>query len=122
MKKNDGLNPNNITLGVGKKFWWKYSKGHEWQAIIPNRLKGSGCPYCSGLLAITGYNDLATLYPELIKEWDFEKNVDIQPNEIKAGSGKKVWWKCSNCGYEWLARITDRTRGNDCPKCAKKKK
>ena len=23
-------------------------KGHEWEAIIKNRNKGTGCPYCSG--------------------------------------------------------------------------
>ncbi|MBQ4587207.1 MAG: zinc-ribbon domain-containing protein, partial [Clostridia bacterium] len=31
-----------------KKAWWKCDKGHEWQARIASRNKGSGCPYCSG--------------------------------------------------------------------------
>ena len=30
----------------GQKVWWKCSNGHEWQAIIQDRNKGSGCPIC----------------------------------------------------------------------------
>ena len=47
-EKNNELNfkPETLTLGSGKKVWWKCSKGHEWQAIIANRSKGSGCPEC----------------------------------------------------------------------------
>ncbi|MBQ4558636.1 MAG: zinc-ribbon domain-containing protein [Clostridia bacterium] len=49
-EKNDGLglNPEILTLGSGKKVWWKCSKGHKWQARIADRNKGRGCPYCSG--------------------------------------------------------------------------
>lgn len=49
-EKNDGLglNPEILTLGNGKKAWWKCSKGHEWEAKIQNRNNGRGCPYCSG--------------------------------------------------------------------------
>lgn len=46
------------------------------------------------------------MYPKLAKEWNYNKNVKL-PSEFMAGSGKKVWWKCSedhgkkkckNCG------------------------
>ena len=30
-----------------KKVWWKCSKGHEWQAAIGSRNRGSGCPECA---------------------------------------------------------------------------
>ena len=48
---------------------------------------------------------------ELIaKEWDYEKNIDsngidITPKDVCRGSGKKVWWKCSRCGYSYLLPI-----------------
>ncbi len=47
-EKNTELDfdPKTLTLGSGQKVWWKCSKGHEWQAIIANRHKGSGCPKC----------------------------------------------------------------------------
>ena len=34
--------------------------------------------------------------------------------------GKKVWWKCSVCGYEWKTAISARTRGIGCPACSNK--
>ena len=43
-EKNCDLNPETLTLGSNKKVWWKCSKGHEWQAIIANRNKGTGKP------------------------------------------------------------------------------
>ena len=47
--KNGDLTAYDVTLGSGKKIWWKCSKGkdHEWEAIIVNRNKGIGCPICS---------------------------------------------------------------------------
>ena len=29
------------------KVWWRCKLGHEWQALIGNRAKGSGCPVCA---------------------------------------------------------------------------
>ena len=54
--------------GCGKKVWWTCSKGHDYQATINHRSNGSGCPYCSNYKVLTGYNDLATINPEL---WQF---------------------------------------------------
>ncbi len=31
----------------GKRVWWKCSEGHEWEAFIQNRTRGSGCPICA---------------------------------------------------------------------------
>ena len=33
---------------------------------------------------------LADNNPELLKEWDYEKNIDISPYDFTAGSHKKV--------------------------------
>ena len=69
-----------------------------------------------------GETDLATLFPEVIKEWHFEKNAPLRPEKFTKGSHKKVWWKCSE-GHEWEAQIKSRTLGGTgCPECAKKKK
>ena len=100
----------------GKKVWWKCEKGHEWQARISHRNKGIGCPYCSGKKVLQGYNDLATINPELAKEWNCEKNGNLKPEDFTANSGKKVWWKCEK-GHEWKATIANRNRGRGCPIC-----
>ena len=115
-EKNIDLDPSKITLGSGKKVWWKCSKGHEWEAIINNRYKGRGCPYCSNKKALTGYNDLQTLNPILASEWNYEKNGNLSPKDFMVSSGVKVWWKC-NKEHEWQATINHRNNGKGCPYC-----
>ena len=116
-EKNNGLIPMDVLPNSNKKVWWKCSKGHEWQAIVANRTKGNGCPYCAGLYPIIGKNDLQTVNPILVKEWNYERNGNLKPEQFTANSDKKIWWKCSE-GHEWQAVIGGRNRGNGCPYCA----
>ena len=117
LERNIDIFPSQLTLGNNKKVWWKCSKGHEWQASVGHRNKGSGCPYCSGRYAIKGENDLQTVNPTLAKEWNYEKNNGLPPTDVMPNSVKKVWWKCSK-GHEWQATIDSRNRGNGCPYCS----
>ena len=116
-EKNAGIDINEIYLGSHKKIWWKCSKGHEWEAEVCYRNKGYGCPYCSNLKALAGYNDLSTTNPELANDWNYEKNVGLLPSNVLSGSHKKVWWRCVK-GHEWEATIKDRVNGNNCPYCS----
>lgn len=120
-EKNGDLRPEDVSCGSMTKIWWKCSKGHEWY-LSPNqrrRLDGSmaQCKYCAGKAAIPGETDLATTRPDLAKEWNYEKNTNISPTDVKAFSAKKVWWKCSKCGFEWISTISNRSNGNGCPNC-----
>ena len=117
---NGKLSPYNVRAGSGKKVWWLCSKGHSYQAVIACRNNGGGCPYCSNKKVLKGYNDLATVNPELVKEWHPIKNGDLKPTDVTCGSGKKVWW-LGRCGHEWEAVICDRHAGNGCPYCINKK-
>ena len=119
--KNGEITPAMVTLGSTRKVWWKCSEGHEWQAVINNRSKGRGCPYCSGRYAIKGKNDLQTINPTLADEWNYEKNNGLTPAEVLPNSDRKVWWKCIN-GHEWQASIGSRNKGSGCPICRKNKK
>lgn len=120
--KNGTLSPNDITAGRPQIVWWLCPRcGYEWEASPNNRKKGAGCPCCSGRVPKSGVNDLATLFPELLKEWDYQNNTDLDPGKLLPGSGKKAWWICSRCGHKWEASITSRTKGHGCPKCAKQK-
>jgi hypothetical protein len=65
-------------------------------------------------------------YPELGKEWDYEKNskAGIHPENFSYGSNKKVWWKCAKSGcHVWEALISNRTgvNKNGCPICSNQK-
>ena len=119
-EKNGDLTPEKIKPGSNKKVWWKCDEGHEWEAIVASRIRGNGCPYCSGRKVMAGFNDLMTKNPEIAREWNYDRNGDLKPEGVTVGSGKKVWWKCSK-GHEWESTITNRAWGNNCPYCSGKK-
>lgn len=39
--KNEEYKPTVFTAGSSKKVWWKCKEGHEWEAVIKNRVNGS---------------------------------------------------------------------------------
>lgn len=123
--KNGNLTPYDVTCGSHKKVWWKCSKNpkHEWKASIYIRNTGINCPYCFGRYPTKNYN-LLVCEPELIEEWNYEKNKK-RPEEFTPKSGKKVWWKCKECGHEWKCAIGSRNRkdgkNTGCPQCSESK-
>lgn len=119
--KNKGLMPEMVRPFSNKIVWWICEKKHEWQESVANRTSGNySCPICSGHQVLAGYNDLQTKYPELISEWDYDKNGDLSPTSIMPKSSRKVWWICK-FGHEYESRIHSRTSGQGCPYCASKK-
>ena len=118
--RNGNLTPESFSAKSQKKVWWICSKGHEWEAAINSRSSGNGCPYCSSRKVLEGYNDLKTVNPILILEWNYEKNGEFRPEHFAANSNKKVWWKCAN-GHEWDALISNRNNGARCPFCMGKR-
>lgn len=59
----------------------------------------------------------------LIKEWLLDKNSELglDPSKLTIGCGKKAWWKCHECGYEWKSKIRDR-KYSGCRSCHYKNK
>ena len=111
-----GWDPTKVSAGSNVKLRWKCELGHEWISVVTNRTReNSGCPYCKNKTLLTGFNDLATLRPDLAKEaigWD--------PSQVVSGSGKRLQWKCEE-GHQWKAAVVSRTSGHNtgCPSCAK---
>ena len=120
--RNGFLRPENYSSFSHKKVWWICSEGHEWESKISLRTASKqGCPYCSGRYAITGQNDLQTLFPEIAKEWHPKLNGKLEPYLVKPGSNKKVWWIC-DCGHSFQASIVKRAlEHTGCPYCAHQK-
>lgn len=108
---------------------WRCARNHRWEATVCDRAESADnarrtgrpvCPYCSGERASATYN-LITEYPEVAREWNYEKNGDKKPENTLPHSNEKVWWKCGyNPAHQWMDRIANRTtlrRG--CPQCAR---
>ena len=116
--------PSEIVPFSNKKAWWICEKDerHVFESVICSVVKGdTNCPVCSNYQIIAGVNDFATTCPNLLKEWDWNKNnqLGIFPTQISRGLNKKVWWKCSTCGNEWQATVSSRSGKQrcGCPKC-----
>ncbi len=114
--RNQRLSPKDILPHSSRLIWWKCSKGHEWQARPQHRSRGQNCPYCSGH-RVCKDNSLATLYPKLARQWHKEKNGKLTAKDVRPGSNKRVWWKCSK-GHEYQAMVIERRNGNGCPYCS----
>lgn len=91
------ISPSQISFGSEKKMEWVCENNHTWEAS-PNKMtqrQTTGCPYCSNQKVWRGFNDLAFKFPDIAKEWNYEKNNKLKPDEVTAHSNKKVWWKCA---------------------------
>jgi rubrerythrin len=45
--KNNGLTPDKVVAGSGKKVWWRCPKcKNGWEAVIAHRNNGGNCPKC----------------------------------------------------------------------------
>ena len=119
--RNQPLTPDTISYGSKRKVWWTCAHGHHWQTAVHVRTgSGTGCPYCSGRLPVPGETDLATLYPDIAKEWHPTKNGTLTPDQVLPGSHRPVWWRCAH-GHEWRAIVKSRVSGAGCPICANKR-
>ena len=119
-KRNGSLKPTMVTAYSNKRVYWICEKGHEWASVINTRTRGSKCPYCAGRKLLKGFNDLETTNPALAAEWDMEKNGDLGPHDVMAGTDRKVWWRCK-MGHSWSANIALRNSGYGCPVCSNQK-
>lgn len=119
--KNGDLKPTDLRVSSNKKVWWQCKLGHEWLAS-PNSRRNTDCPYCKNRYVLKGYNDLATVYPDVASEWCYEKNGNLTPDMITSGAEKKVWWKCP-VGHEYQMLVYSRTskQRSGCPYCVGKK-
>ena len=57
--------------------------------------------------------------PNLLQEWDAEKNAPLTPQSVCHRRRKKVWRRCGK-GHQWQSAVYTRTGtgGQGCPYCA----
>ena len=119
--KNKLLTPEIVSHNSRNKVWWKCPDcDYGWEATIKSQVKKQiMCPHCR-----KGIKDLASMAPDIVKEWDHDKNIVLDPRHITYACNKYAWWKCSKCGYEYQANICHRTNKKNptgCPMCGKER-
>ena len=93
----------------------QFKCGHVWTTTPSSLLTNHReCPYCSGQVVLTGFNDLWTVNSELAK-------LLANPEDgykLTKMSGQKVTFKCPECGHiqdKYFSNIAKR--GWSCQRC-----
>lgn len=107
------VSPDKIPPTYSLPIKWRCEHGHEWSRRIVAQVSINNCPICA-----KNEGTLFALIPELLDEWDYEKNINIVPETIPAYSNKKYFWKCKN-GHSYSAAPEKLMRRKArCPICS----
>ena len=86
--------------------------------VCDGKTCGTGKSASGGWICI--HNNLLALHPHICKDWNWELNNNIGPENYKPGSGKHVWWMCPNkdCGCKiYKMEIRKRSGRNQGCRC-----
>ncbi len=127
--KNGNLKPSRITPSSNRRVWWKcpVADDHEWTAPPADIVRSkkntdtSGCSCCAGL-KVSVTNSLATIFPDMVREWHPTKNGNLTPEKIVGHTRRKVWWQCQKKNeHIWHVspgnRYQHRGHISGCPEC-----
>lgn len=130
---DNDLLPAQLKPHSGYRCRWCCRKcGNEWVSTVNNRTSGNtGCPACfaarrgegkrrprQGMR--TAREALGGIASEFVSN---ETSPGFDLGMLRPGSSDKCTWKCSSCGYIWLATVNARVRshenieGSGCRKC-----
>jgi len=99
---------------------WKCSKCQlSWCSSIEGRIYNrKSCPYCSKKLPIPGRTSLLASQPEIVEEWAYKCNTELNPDEIFPDSRQIARWQCKVCHILYPATVRGRVQGKEnCPNC-----
>jgi len=117
---NNSKTPYQVTHGSAYLAQWICRAHlHVWETRVHCRtIQRSGCPFCSNSRVLKGYNDLATIYPEVAALWDHERNPNT-PDSVTYRTPAKAHWICaSNSAHRWSSPVYSRVKGVGCSVCA----
>lgn len=113
------LSPKEIKAGSSKVIWWRCGNGlpHSF-TLSPKALlaRSTNCPYCSGHRVLVGFNDLATVNPGCLVNWDVLSN-SLAPECYTSGSSKDMNARCAKCSHVWNTTVKAFSRDYSCPSC-----
>lgn len=129
--KNDPLTPDDVTYSSRQRIWWQcpIRPSHVWDTTVNNRQR-SGCPFCAGVLIretdprIKYEAPLSETHPTLAHEWHPTRNLPLTPEQVTAGSKRKIWWQCPvDRTHHWQMSLNYRVRaGGQCADCRRIRK
>jgi hypothetical protein len=123
------IQPSAVLPNSNRIVWWLCLNGHEFKSApfrllrSQQQLTNKGCPYCSGRLA-SAEDNLAVRFPVIAKLWWHpSKNLPLRANQVRHGSGKKLWFGCTRSKqHAWQATVCKvvaayKAQRLKCPQC-----
>lgn len=111
------LDDNYINNSTKMKFLHNLDDGshHIFYTTVNHILNGQGCGVCHGQQICIGYNDIATTNPEIASLFANQAETKMYTQ----WSGRKVDFKCPNCGHiiKKTISVVNRDGGISCPIC-----
>ncbi len=95
--------------------WSDVERGVPLQALVEERVRARERGF-----RVRANRWIVSGFPELVAQFDSEKNGDLTPWRVTAGSNKRIWWKCPRGpDHEWRTAPSNRCGlGTGCPFCA----
>lgn len=119
-KGNGDITPDQVALHSNIRYSWCCSQcGYVWKASPNNRAAGRGCPKCAGHCVEPQVNSFAAINPQMIGEWDIEKNWPLTAWDVAAYDNRDYHWVCKR-GHSFSGSPANRTKGTKCPYCTGK--
>lgn len=120
---NASIDLGTLQANSSKYAFWicRINPNHKWETKVRLRaIDGHGCLYCSGKKVLRE-ESFAAKHPELLLQWDYERNKSLDPWTLTEYSHKKIHWKCEkNPAHIWSNTTASRVRYNSgCPHCGR---
>lgn len=119
--RNGALGPVDVSPASTQRRWWLCTRNpaHEWAASVGVRTRsGTRCPVCFGS-ALSPEVAFSATHPQIAREWHPTRNGDLRPDQMRAGSERRVFWQCARDGtHTWCTSICNRASGDGCPMCS----
>ncbi len=118
--QNGTLSPSAIVATSTRVAWWqcRHDERHAWRTSVRDRTRDlTSCPFCSND-RVCESNSLLATQKRIAMEWHPTRNEPLAPDQVTAGSSRRIWWQCSACEHEWRATVANRvSRASRCPAC-----
>lgn len=116
---NPGRNNSNLAYGLAKVISMISQKTNTNYDYDINITRDKYCIFAQ-YKSLEVENSIASLYPDIAKEFDIEANYPITPEMVSFGSTEKYQWKCIKCGFTWIDSPNQRTsKKTGCSNCRK---
>ena len=122
--KKNTINPENVSLSSGKKFWFDCNNCHHtFESMLSNIKKGQWCSYCSNPPKKLCDDECKLCFDKSFANHPrsifWSKKNKLNPRDVFKSTSDKYWFKCVN-KHVFDQSLSAITQGKWCRYCVNK--